>query len=405
MPAQRLPLVWQHDPATYAPARHRKASRYESYVPAFLHELRLVLSPELSGIVSDAERAIHALNTIAQPALAPFARLLLRTESIASSKVEGLRIGVRELARAEAKHRLGHRVGAVSMEVMSNIDAMQHAVDSATGISEFSTAHICAIHACLMASAVNAARLAGTLRTTQNWIGGNDFNPCGADFVPPPAEYVAPLLDDLCVAINDETLPPLVQAAIVHAQFETIHPFEDGNGRTGRALVQVVLRRRGLAPDYVPPISIVLAHAKERYIKGLTDFRGDRVASWVEHFALAAASASTLAQSYVRVVQDLVRHWRARVTASPEAPRADAAVWALIDVLPGYPAITAPQAAAATGRGKASTYDALRLLTAAGVLVPMTHSARNQVWEAVGLVDALALLEAGIETRARKPEQ
>ncbi len=83
-----------------------------------------------------------------------------------------------------------------------------------------------------MVQAAHASRVAGVIRTAQNWIGRNEFNPCGADFVPPPAESVIPLLDDLCAAINDETLPPVVQAAVVHAQFETIHPFADGNGRT-----------------------------------------------------------------------------------------------------------------------------------------------------------------------------
>jgi Fic family protein len=80
-------------------------------------------------------------------------------------------------------------------------------------------------------------------------------------------------------SVNDDVLPPLVQVALVHAQFETIHPFDDGNGRIGRALIHVVLRRRGVAPAYVPPISVVLANARDRYIDGLTRFREDRSAS------------------------------------------------------------------------------------------------------------------------------
>jgi len=101
--------------------------------------------------------------------------------------------------------------------------------------------------------------ISGQVRTTQNWIGGNDFNPCQAAFVPPPPEYLAGLLEDLCLFINRDDLPGTVQAGIVHAQFETIHPFADGNGRTGRALIHVVLKRRGLARHLVPPISLALA--------------------------------------------------------------------------------------------------------------------------------------------------
>lgn len=132
-----------------------------------------------------------------------------------------------------------------------------------------------------MKRALNAARIAGQVRTSQSWIGGNDYNPCGADYVPPPPEDVADLLDDLCEAINDDRLQPDVQAALVHAQFETIHPFADANGRTGRALIHVVLRRRGVALSYVPPISAVLGAHRDRYIAGLIGFRDASVDPWL----------------------------------------------------------------------------------------------------------------------------
>ena len=393
MPSRRIALIWQHDPTLYAPARYRRACSYEAYVPAPMDELVVSMGAATAGIVSDAEGAIRHLNASARPALAPLARLLLRTESIASSKVEGLHVGVRELARAEAKVEAGQRVGPTALEVLANIDAMQLAVDTASFAREFTSDQLTTIHARLITTAPNASRIAGRIRTTQNWIGGNDYNPCGADYVPPPPEHVAPLLNELCKAINDDTLPPLVQAALAHAQFETIHPFDDGNGRTGRALVQVVLRRRGLAPDYVPPISVVLAKRKDRYIAGLTDFREDRIEKWVAHFAAAAAEAAMLASAYLRRVTQLVADWRAQLAASADAPRADAAAWAVIDVLPAHPVITAPVAAAATGRGKAPIYEGIRQLVAAGVLVPVTSGARNQAWEAVGLLDVLADME------------
>lgn len=393
MPARRISLIWQSDPTAYAPSRHRRACEYEAYVPATLAELNVTLSAETAGVVSDAEAAIQRLNAEARPALAPLARLLLRTESIASSKVEGLQVGLRELARAEAKAEAGGKVGPTALEVLANIEAMQIAVDSAANAEVFTPEQITTIHARLMSSAPNATRIAGVIRTTQNWIGGNDYTPCGADFVPPPPEYVALLLADLCAAINDNTLPPIVQAALVHAQFETIHPFDDGNGRTGRALVQVVLRRRRLAPEYVPPISVVLANMKDRYIAGLTNFRNERVEHWVAQFAASAASAALLADGYLRSVKRQVEVWRAQLAATPDAPRADAAAWAVIDVLPAHPVLTAQVAAAATGRGKAPVYDAIRQLVAAGVLTPLTTGARNQSWEAVGLLDVLGGLE------------
>jgi Fic family protein len=276
---------------------------------------------------------------------------------------------------------------------LANIDAMQLAIDGAAGTASLTPTKVDAIHHRLMISSPRAA-IAGKVRGGQNWIGGNDYNPCGADFVPPPPEHVASLLEDMCAAMNDETLPPLVQSALIHAQFETIHPYDDGNGRTGRALVQVVLRRRGLAPSYVPPISVVLAADRERYIEGLTWYRHGRVADWIERFAGAAARAATLASSYLTAVAALQDQWRKALSEAGN-PRADAAAWAVIDVLPAYPAITSPVAAAATGRAKASVHQAIGHLVDAGILMPLSESKRNQAWEAAGLLDLLASLEAG----------
>src|SRR5204863_7533443 len=126
---------------------------------------------------------------------------------------------------------------------------------------------------------------AGRIRSVQNWIGGSSFNPCSAAFVPPPPDHVEALLADLCAFVNDDSLPAVAQAAIAHAQFETIHPFRDGNGRAGRCLIHVVLRRRNVTPMLVPPISVVLATNARQYIAGLVDFREARVDDWIGAFS------------------------------------------------------------------------------------------------------------------------
>jgi Fic family protein len=394
MPGRLVARVWHHDPTLYAPARYRRACRYEAFVPTPLSDLALHLDGELAGAVSEAEDAIRRLNDEAHPALRPLARLLLRTESIASSKVEGLQSGLRDLARAEARLASGGRAGPTAAEIVANIDAMEFAVREAARGGPFGAERILAIHARLMKATPNAP-IAGRIRSGQNWIGGNDHNPCGADFVPPPPEEVLPLLEDLCAAIDDDLLPPVVQAALVHAQFETIHPFDDGNGRTGRALIHVVLRRRGIAPAYVPPISVVLANGRSRYIAGLTGFRGDGTAEWIGQFASASAASAHLAREYLEAVRALTVHWRARLAASPSAPRSDAAAWAVIEALPAHPLITAPAGAGAAGSSRPSTYQAIRELEVAGVLIPLSGARRNRSWEAEGLLELLEGLEAG----------
>jgi Fic family protein len=394
MGGRKVTLTWQHDPRSPAPRKYRRACRYEAYIPDFLSDLALSLDAELAGMVSEAEAAVQKLNASARPALAPLARLLLRTESIASSKVEGLQAGARRLARAEAKLESGGKAGTTTEEILANIDAMQLAIDEAARVARFGRPELEAIHVRLMERAINQ-HVAGRIREEQNWIGGNDYNPCGADFVPPPPEHVLPLLDDLFEAMDDDRLPPLVQAALVHAQFETIHPFHDGNGRTGRALIHVVLNRRGLAPEYVPPISVVLANNRDRYIAALTAYREDGTGQWLEHFAAATATAANLASTYLQAVAELTEDWRRALRDLPGPPRSDAAVWAIIDVLPAHPIITAPVAAAATGRAKPRVYQALEMLEQAGVLLRLTRKRRNQSWEAKGLLDLLEGLEAG----------
>lgn len=396
MPGSTVSRIWQHDPTIDAPPKYRRACAYQAFVPDPLAKLQLRLDARVAGLVSDAEAAVRALNASARPALAPLARLLLRTESIASSRIEGMQVGIRELARAEARRESGGTPGSDASEVIANIEMMELAVEAGAGTPAFRIADIVAVHRRLMAPALNAARIAGAIRITQNWIGGNDYNPCGADFVPPPPEDVPGLLEDLCAGINSDLLPPVVQAALVHAQFETIHPFADGNGRTGRALIHVVLRRRGVAPSYVPPISVVLAGSRERYIAGLTRFRGEGVEDWVEGFAGATYEAARLATGYLLRVDELKETWREGLVGQSPAPRSDATVWKVMDILPGYPMITVPVAAAAAQRGKSSVFEAFRTLERAGILLPLSASRRNRVWEVAGLLELLSGLEVGM---------
>ena len=389
--------TWAYDPTLHAPARYRRACAYEAFVPDPLGDLDLEIGGELAGLISDAEAQIRALNATSGSALAPLARPLLRTESIASSKVEGMQVDARSLARGEVAYDTGRRVGQDVAEILANVEAMQFAIETTTAHATIEPAHLVEIQRVLLARSL--PRRAGRIRETQGWIGGNNFNPCDAAYVPPPEDRIEPLLEDLCRFANEDRLPPLVQAAIAHAQFETIHPFDDGNGRTGRALVQVLFRRRGLAPAFVPPISVVLAAEKDRYINGLVAFRGDDLPTWLEIFASAAARSADLAQRYIADVIKLEDEWRGRLRESSDL-RSDAVAWSLIEILPGYPVITVAVALAALEasgrrRSRAAVQVAVAQLEAAGVLHPVSSSKRNRAWEADGLLDLVTGLEAG----------
>lgn len=392
MRGRPIRLIWPHDPTRDAPPRHRRACEYEAFIPDPVSGLRIELPGPVAGVVSEAEKAIADLNAGAGPELAQLARLLLRTESIASSKVEGLQVGTRNLARAEASESTGRRVSSEAAEIIGNIDAMQFAIEEAAA-TQPSTETFTEIHRQLMTRAPNSS-IAGQIRERQNWIGGNDYTPCDADFVPPPHEEVGALLDDLARFMEEDILPPLVQAAITHAQFETIHPFEDGNGRTGRALIHVILSRRGLTPSFVPPISVVFARNKDGYIRSLTLFREDELPAWIESFAACALQAARLGERYVGRVRVLHDEWRRQLRERVN-PRSDAASWAIIDILPAHPVITVPVGVAATGRTKPAVTNSIDQLVRAGVLTPLGESTRNRSWEAVGLLDLIEALEAG----------
>jgi Fic family protein len=392
MRGRTVAKTWQYDPALNAPPRYRRACQYDAFIPEPLVGDEFIFSGEIAGVVSEAEKAIAELNAQHEPALAPLARLLLRTESIASSKVEGLQVGTRNLARAEAFEATGRRLGSEAAQILSNIDSMQFAIEEASS-TELTVASVAAIHQVLMAHAPNAST-AGQIRNRQNWIGGNDYNPCGAAFVPPPVENIDQLLDDLVRFSNDDLLPPLAQAAIAHAQFETIHPFEDGNGRAGRALIHVLLRRRELAPSFVPPISVVFARKKDSYVAGLASFREDRLDKWISSFAGAALQATLLADRYLNRVRNLQDRWRSMLRGHLN-PRADAAAWSLIDVLPAHPVITVPVGVASTDRTKPAITNAMDQLVRTGVLKELGESKRNRAWEADGLLDLIEALESG----------
>lgn len=395
MRGRLISCTWKADPTRYAPPRYRRACRYDAFIPDLLSRGAGLpeLSSGLAGLVSDAEQSVVELNRTMGPELEGLGRLLLRTESIASSRVEGMQADARALARAEAKRSAGRSIGSQAAEIIANIDAMIHAVDEAAARDQLRADDLLSIHQRLLGR-FPTDRIAGKVRDVQNWIGGNNYTPCGAAFVPPPPAEVAALLDDLCDFCNDETLSPLVQAALAHAQFETIHPFEDGNGRTGRALVQVLLRRRRLAPAFVPPVSIAFSLARDRYIRGLELFRNDRVPEWIEIFAEASASAALLARRYADLVADLRHHWRERLRETAN-PRSDAAAWAIIDALPAHPVINSGIAAQAVGRSQPAVDNGIQQLEDAGVLVPLGTSKRYRTWEPDGLIDLIEELEAG----------
>jgi Fic family protein len=384
---------WPADPSAPGGRAERRAFRYRAFVPDPIADLDLPLLSNVAAAVSTAERAVDALNRD-PPRLASLevlARRLLRAESVASSRIEGLVLSQRRLARAEADEPDARDETARS--VLGNVVAMEHAVALGTDANPLRLKDLLEIHRLLML-ATTRPQIAGKLREHQNWIGGNAFNPGRADFVPPAPERVKDLMDDLVAFMNRTDLPPVVQAAIAHAQFETIHPFADGNGRVGRALIHVVLRRRGLAPRYVPPVSLVLAADAKAYVGGLTAFRQDRPADWILLFAQAIERAAAKASELARRLAELQERWRERAGR----PRRHSSAEALIVELPAHPIVTVATAQKLLGRSKQAVNEAIATLAEKGVLHAITLAKRNRAWEARELFDLINDVERELAT-------
>jgi Fic family protein len=407
---------WVTDASTGLARRDRRSCDYEAYVPDTLAGRLILLSGDTAADVADAERAIALFDAQATSLLdtEALARILLRAESVASSRIEGLEVGARRLLRAEAAIKVGERPADVTAtEVLANIDAMASAIRSISPGGLITIEMLLSFHLRLLAGTrLNA--YAGSLRSEQDWIGGSSYNPCSASFVPPPPEFVRDLLEDLCDFCNNDSLPAVAQAAIAHAQFETIHPFVDGNGRTGRALIHLILRRRGLATRVLPPVSLVLATWADDYILGLdaTRYRGpassaaarDGVDLWVGRFAAACRRAVGDAAGFERRTRMLQVSWRNRLVTV----RARSATDALIRILPGTPIITVSSAADLTGRSFKAANDGIARLVEAGILRQISVGRRNRAFEAPEVIEEFTALERQLaspagDTRTSEP--
>ena len=385
--------------------RDRQGCSYDAYLPDPLAGWNFTLPSDLAADIADAETAIRDLNQAgtSHVSLEGLTRFLLRAESVASSKIEGLDAGPRRLVEAEAViAQGGEPADRMAVEVLGNIASMESAIELATRGQRISLTGLLEVHRVMMDRSPRP-ELGGVVREQQNWIGGSSYNPCGAVFVPPLPEYVEGLLDDLVDYTNGDEHSPLVQAAIAHAQFETIHPFADGNGRTGRALIHVILRRRGLSPTFVPPVSLVLATWSDGYITGLTAFRHLHAAdsperstaahAWLRTFAAATLRACSDAQEYALKIDELVEQWRVKLGTV----RKGSALDLLMDVLPGVPLMTVESAAGLIDRSDVAAAGAINRLLETGILTQRNvGKQRYRIFEAPAVLELFTSLERAL---------
>ncbi|MCX5043242.1 Fic family protein [Aldersonia sp. NBC_00410] len=421
--AELCEAYWDPAPAYGLVARDRRGGAYRTYRPDRLTERPLAVPAALSTRAAQVERSIRSLGTGDRAkGLAGIARFLLRSEAIASSMIEGItpspqQVALAELAQDESIRGFSEQARLVA----NNITVLRRASRNLVDVDAVTVDDIVVLHRALLPDERHHG-----LRTVQNWIGGSNWHPLDADFVPPPDGDVPALMADLVAYLNGSLHGPLLQAGLMHAQFETIHPFTDGNGRVGRALIHTVLSRSGLTPVAILPLSLVLSTLSDRYVAGLSAYRyvGDTtgetassgIARWLDTFVEAAAFAADQAGRLAVELADTHADWSARLGDHREhsglrtEPRAGSATARVLAMLPEAPIMTTRTVQRMLGVSFPAARAALEELAVAGILSRKSVDKGTTGYLARDILDLVGMAERRLastrfDTRIAPPKR
>jgi Fic family protein len=355
--------------------------RVHAWVPDRLTKRDLRLTEAAIRGTEQAAEAARRADSGLPAQWRPLVRLLLRSEGIASSFIEGVRAPLTDVLVAE----LDRSVSEPAAWVTDNLNAVERAIaDARKHALSVRTLH--RWHRALMEKSRHLpTHLVGGFRDEQGWIGGT--SPLDAALVTPPPARIGALVDDLVAFANRTDVDPVTQAAAVHAQFEAVHPYADGNGRVGRILIAWVLTRR-LALAAPPPVSVSMARDRGGYLAGLTQFRLGNVDQWVRWFSGVVRGAGDATLRLTAEIGALQAEWLGRL----DDTRGDATARRVVDVLPEHPVCNAQLIAASVGASERAARSALQQLAARDIVERFDPSLRavgrpHQWWLARELVD------------------
>jgi Fic family protein len=342
-------------------------------------------TPALVAALSEADRLIGRLagesGRLPNPHL--LIRPFLRREAVLSSKIEGIQATLGELLAAEAGMAVD-RSPADLREVGNYVVALEHGIARLKTIP-LSLRLVRELHAELMTGVRGDHASPGHFRETQNWIGRPGSGPAQATYVPPPPGLVMSCLDAWEKFLHDRSLPPLVQIALAHYQFEVIHPFRDGNGRVGRLLITLFLVERGILPTPLLYLSAFFEARRQEYYGRLQGVHARAEwEAWLAYFLEGVASQSQDALSRASRINTLLAKWRDKVVDAglPAAVR-------LLDVLAENPYCTARGAAARLRVAFTTAQRAVAKLEELKIVRQVNEARRDRVYCATGLLKIL----------------
>lgn len=363
----------------------------QAFVPHPLPPAKPALAPEAyTDLNHQAELALARLSGVS--GLVPSVDWLLysaiRKEALLTSQIEGIQATLTDLFDQEAGFTIRNTDDVE--EVTNYLRAFRLVRDNlrAPNGLPISVRLLCEAHRVLLDGVRGAGKQPGELRRSQNWIGGT--RPGNAAFVPPPADRVTDLLGDLERFIHDEggTLPPLVRIALAHAQFETIHPFLDGNGRIGRLLIGALLEHWGLLPEPLMYLSGYLKQHQAEYYRRLSIIRseGDWEA-WVAFFLEGVATAANDAERSIIAIASLIAADRRRLL---EAPKAGPASYRLFELLPMMPRFTIERVRQKLETTFPTATAAVKVLEDLSIVTEMTGQKKNRSYSYQPYIELLS---------------
>ncbi|NYI76360.1 Fic family protein [Nocardioides panzhihuensis] len=390
-------------PHTYVTRPYRQRIPRGPRADRMLREVTVALPPHIADLDLALERPVAAMTTASAGALrhldlvhgrtmAGLNHLQLRTEAIDSSKIEHVEASLADYGRA----LLGIGANASAVSMASATQAMERLIREADTTRKITSDAILRAHGDLFGRHPDEAATAGRFRTVQNWVGGSDYAPRDTLHVPPPPETVVDYIEDLVAFANRDDLAPIAQAAIAHAQFESIHPFIDGNGRIGRALIHAVLRRRRASRHLAVPIASALVAHRDRYFAALGDYRAGTAATIIAMLAASTTIATTESWKTAEALDGIRRGWG----GAAGDPRPGSATYRLLDLLTEEPILNAPLVAERLRLEDAT--ETIEALERAGVLVGAKRSRRSPVWLAPAVLGEVEDLSARIQHQARQ---
>lgn len=357
---------------------------YNAYVPA-------PLPPEIEWdgeLVLALSRADHAMGRLAgEGRMMPFPFLLIRAflykEAVLSSRIEGTRVSLRELLAANAGAKV-EKSAEELQEVANYIVALDYGIDRLETLP-LSLRLVRELHELLMQGARGDHATPGEFRRSQNWIGAPGSVINNATYIPPPPDELMNCLGEWEHFLHDESLPPLIHAALMHAQFESIHPFLDGNGRVGRLLIPLLFIARDVLPTPLLSLSAYFEATRQEYYAHLLKVTQDGAwESWLVYFLRGVCEQAQDAISRIRRIDELFHLWSDQLAGARSAN-----LERVLELFVEFPFWNVPALASKLGVAYTTARRAVDRLESAGIVTPFGDAKRNRVYCADAVLQVL----------------